>query len=345
MKAVVFHEHGGLDVLNYEDVPDPAVGPDEVLLRVRATSVNHLDIWVRRGIPGINLPHISGSDVAGIVEEVGERVEHVSPGQRVLANPNLSCGKCEYCLRGEDSLCRDYKILGEQVDGGYGELVKVPGKNAIPLPDHIDFQEAAAAPLVFMTAWRMLISRAELRPGEDVLVLGAGGGVATAAIQIAKLVGARVFATASTQEKLQRAKETGADIGINYQEVEFDKEIKKLTKRRGVDVVLDSVGAATWVRSLKSLAKDGRLVTCGATTGPKPQTDIRYIFWNQLRIIGSTMASTNELLAVLKLLWERKLEPIIHRVMPLQEAAEAQRLLAERQVFGKVVLVPDQELS
>jgi len=340
MKAVVFHEHGGLDVLRYEEVPEPAIGPDEVLLRVKATSVNHLDIWVRRGIPGIELPHISGSDVAGVVEQVGERVAGVAVGQRVIANPNLSCGRCEYCLQGEDSLCIHYKILGEQVDGGYAELVKIPGKNVIPLPDHVKFEEAAAAPLVFMTAWRMLISRANLRPGEDILILGAGGGVATAAIQIAKLVGARVFATASTEEKLRKAKEIGADVVLNYREVEFDKEIRRLTDRRGVDVVFDSVGAETWLRSLRSLAKDGRLVTCGATTGPNPQTDIRYIFWNQLKIIGSTMGSTKELLDVLKLLWAGRLKPIIHKVMPLQEAAEAQRLLEERQVFGKIVLLP-----
>ncbi|MFQ6116934.1 MAG: zinc-binding dehydrogenase [Candidatus Bipolaricaulia bacterium] len=340
MKAVIFHEHGGLDVLRYEEVPDPAIGPDEVLLRVKATSVNHLDIWVRRGIPGISLPHISGSDVAGVVERVGERVEEVELGQRVIANPNLSCGRCEYCLQGEDSLCVHYKILGEQVDGGYAELVKIPGENVIPLPDHVGFEEAAAAPLVFMTAWRMLISRARLRPGEDILILGAGGGVATAAIQIAKLVGARVFATASTEEKLEKAKEIGADEVINYREVEFDREIRGLTARRGVDVVFDSVGAETWLRSLRSLAKNGRLVTCGATTGPNPQTDIRYIFWNQLRIIGSTMGSTKELLDVLKLLWAGKLKPVIHKVMPLQEAAEAQRLLEERRAFGKIVLLP-----
>jgi len=341
MKAVVFHEHGGLDVLRYEEVPDPLIGPDEVLIRVISTSVNYLDIWVRRGIPGISLPHISGSDVAGVVEQVGERVDQVKPGQRVVVNPNLSCGRCEYCLAGEDSLCIRYKILGEQVDGGYAELVKVPGRNVIPLPDHVEFEEAAAAPLVFMTAWRMLISRARLRPGEDILILGAGGGVATAAIQIAKLVGARVFATASTEEKLRKAKEIGADEVINYKELEFDKEIRRLTERRGVDVVFDSVGAETWLRSLRSLAKDGRLVTCGATTGPNPKTDIRYIFWNQLRVIGSTMASTKELLDVLKLLWAGKLKPIIHEVLPLREAAAAQQLLEERKVFGKVVLTVD----
>jgi len=342
MRAVVFHEHGGPEVLKYEEVPDPEPGPGEVLVRVKATSVNHLDIWVRRGIPGLKLelPHIPGADAAGIIEEVGEQVEGLEPGRRVMINPNFSCGKCEYCLRGEDSLCVRYKILGEQVKGGYAELLKVPAKNAIPLPDHVSFEEAAAAPLVFMTAWRMLITRAGLRPGEDILILGAGGGVATAAIQIAKLVGARVFAAASTEEKLKKARELGADVLINYKEAEFDKEVRRLTEKRGVDVVFDCVGAETWLRSLRSLAKDGRLVTCGATTGPNPQTDIRYIFWNQLRIIGSTMASTKELLDVLKLLWAGKLRPVIHEVMPLREAAQAHKLLEQRKVFGKLVLVP-----
>jgi NADPH:quinone reductase-like Zn-dependent oxidoreductase len=340
MKAVAFREHGGLEVLKYEEVPEPAIGPEEVLIRVKATSVNFLDIWARRGIPGISLPHISGSDVAGIVEKVGERAAGIEVGQRVIANPNLSCGKCEYCLQGEDSLCIDYRILGEHTDGGYAEFVKVPGKNVISLPDHVGFEEAAAAPLVFMTAWRALITRGGLRPGEDILILGAGGGVATAAIQIAKLVGARVFVTASAEEKLERAQHLGADLLINYKKTEFDKEIRRLTDKRGVAVVVDSVGAETWLRSLRSLAKDGRLVTYGATSGPNPQTEIRLIFWNQLKIIGSTMASTKELHDVLKLLWAGRLKPVIHSVMPLREAAEAQRLLEERRAFGKIVLMP-----
>jgi len=340
MKAVVFHEHGDLSVLRYEEVPDPAIGPEEVLIRVKATSVNFLDIWVRRGLPGVNLPHISGADVAGIIEEVGERVEGLEPGQRVIVNPNLPCGRCEYCLAGEDSLCVHYKILGEQTDGGYAEFVKVPARNVILLPEHVPFEEAAAATLVFMTAWRALLSRAGLRPGEDILILGAGGGVATAAIQIAKLVGARVFVTASSAEKLEGAKRLGADFLINYKEVEFDKEVRRLTNKRGVDVVVDSIGAETWLKSLRSLAKGGRLVTYGATSGPNPQTEIRLIFWNQLKVIGSTMASTKELHEVLRLLWAGKLKPVIHKVMPLREAAEAQRLLEERKVFGKVVLVP-----
>lgn len=340
MKAVIFHEHGGIDVLKYEEVPDLEISPDEVLIRVKACALNHLDIWVRRGIPGISLPHISGSDVAGIVEKVGDRVKDVKRGQRVIANPSLSCGRCEYCIQGEDSLCVSYKILGEQVDGGYAELIKLPGQNVIPIPDDISFEEAAAVPLVFMTAWRMLVTRAKLRPGEDILILGAGGGVASAAIQIAKLCGARTFVTASTSEKLKKAEELGAELLINYAEVDFDREVRRLTDRRGVDVVLDNVGADTWLKSLRSLAKNGRLITCGATTGANPQTDIRYIFWNQLQIIGSTMGTKKELLDVLKLVWAGKLKPVIARVFPLEEAAEAQKMMERREQFGKLILVP-----
>lgn len=340
MKAVIFHEHGGIDVLKHEEVPDPEISPDEVLIRVKACALNHLDIWVRRGIPGISLPHISGSDVAGIVEKVGDRVKDVKRGQRVIANPSLSCGRCEYCIQGEDSLCVSYKILGEQVDGGYAELIKLPGQNVIPIPDDISFEEAAAVPLVFMTAWRMLVTRAKLRPGEDILILGAGGGVASAAIQIAKLCGARTFVTASTSEKLKKAEELGAELLINYAEVDFDREVRRLTDRRGVDVVLDNVGADTWLKSLRSLAKNGRLITCGATTGANPQTDIRYIFWNQLQIIGSTMGTKKELLDVLKLVWAGKLKPVIARVFPLEEAPEAQKMMERREQFGKLILVP-----
>lgn len=340
MKAVIFHEHGGIDVLKYEEVPDLEISPDEVLIRVKACALNHLDIWVRRGIPGISLPHISGSDVAGIVEKVGDRVKDVKRGQRVIANPSLSCGRCEYCIQGEDSLCVSYKILGEQVDGGYAELIKLPGQNVIPIPDDISFEEAAAVPLVFMTAWRMLVTRAKLRPGEDILILGAGGGVASAAIQIAKLCGARTFVTASTSEKLKKAEELGAELLINYAEVDFDREVRRLTDRRGVDVVLDNVGADTWLKSLRSLAKNGRLITCGATTGANPQTDIRYIFWNQLQIIGSTMGTKKELLDVLKLVWAGKLKPVIARVFPLEEAPEAQKMMERREQFGKLILVP-----
>jgi len=342
LKAVVFHEHGGLDKLSYEDIPEPKIGLDEVLVNVKACALNYLDIWVRRGIPGlkIKLPHILGSDIAGIVAEVGAQVKEVKVGDRVIINPSLSCGRCEYCIAGEDSLCVDYGIIGEHVDGGYAQYVKVPAENVLMLPENFSFEAAAAVPLVFMTAWRMLITRAKLRAGEDVLILGAGGGVGSAALQIAKLCGARVFAAASTEEKLTKAKELGADVLINYTKTDFDKEIWRLTNRRGVDVVVENVGAATWQKSLKSLARNGRLVTCGATAGPTPEMDIRLIFWKQLQIIGSTMGSRKELADVLRLVWAGKLRPVIDRVLPLKEAAKAQQLMENREQFGKLVLVP-----
>lgn len=340
MKAVRFHEHGGLEVLKYEEAPEPTVKPDQVLIGVRACALNHLDIFVRRGILGISLPHISGCDVAGAIVKMGEALEGLSVGQRVVVNPSLSCGQCEYCIRGEDSLCVTYRILGEQVDGGYAEFVSVPARNVHPIPEGFSFEEVAAVPLVFQTAWRMVVTRAQVRPGEDVLILGAGGGVASAAIQIAKLCGARVFATSSSDAKLEQARELGADLLINYEKTDFGKEIWRLTGKRGVDVVIDNVGQATWEKSLRSLAKNGRLVTCGATTGPTPQTDIRLVFWRQLQILGSTMANRKEFADMLKLVWQKKLRPVVDRTFPLREAAEAQRVMEAGEQFGKLILIP-----
>ena len=335
------YEHGGLEVLKYEeDVPVPEPGAGEVLLKVKACALNYLDIWVRRGIPGVPLPHIPGSDVAGVIEELGPGVEGFQPGERVVINPGVSCGRCDYCRRGEDPLCETYGIIGEHTDGGYAEFVKVPARNLMRIPEGFSFEEAAAAPLVFLTAWRALISRAQLRPGETVLVLGASGGVGTACVQIAKLVGARVIAVASSDEKLQRLKELGADELINHTQQDFSKEAWQLTGKRGVDVVVDSIGEATWERSLRVLAKDGRLVTYGATSGPKPPTDVRLVFWRQLRIIGSTMGNHREFTEVMRLVWERKLKPVVYKTFPLEQAAEAQRLMEERKHFGKLVLVP-----
>ena len=344
MRAVRIHEHGGPEVLRYEEgVPVPEPGPGEALAKVKACALNYLDIWVRRGLPGIppKLPHIPGSDVAGVVEKLGEGVEGFRPGERVVVNPSLSCGRCEYCRRGEDPLCDEYHILGEHVDGGYAEFVKVPARNLMRIPEGFAWEEAAAAPLVYQTAWRALITRAQLRPGETVLVLGASGGVGTACVQIAKLVGARVIAVAGSDEKLQRLRELGADEGINHATADFGTEAWKLTNKRGVDVVVDSVGEATWERSLRALAKDGRLVTYGATSGPKPPTDVRLVFWRQLRIIGTTMGNHHEFTRVMELVWQRKLRPVIDRVFPLQEAAEAQRRMEAREHLGKIVLVPE----
>ena len=340
MKAIRIHQHGGPEVLRYEEVPDPVAGPTEVLVQVRACALNHLDIFVRQGLPGIALPHIPGADVAGVIAKVGAQVQGLSQGQRVIVNPSLSCGHCEYCIQGQDSLCDSYRILGEQVDGGYAEYLAVPADNLHLIPESFSFEEAAAVPLVYQTAWRLLVSRAQLKAGEDILILGAGGGVASAAIQIAKLCGARVWATSSSEVKLERARELGADLLINYKASDFAKEVRRLTDKRGVDVVLDNVGEATWEQSLRSLAKNGRLVTCGATSGPRPPTDVRLVFWRQLQIFGSTMANRHEFSQVLQLVWQGKLKPVVDRSFPLGEAAAAQRALEAGEHFGKLVLVP-----
>lgn len=342
MKALLFHEFGGPEVLRYEEVADPAPGPGEALVRVRACALNRLDLWVRERIPALKtpLPFWTGSDIAGDVVEVGREVTGLKPGTRVAVNPGLACGGCEWCLRGEDSMCERYGIIGEHIRGGLAELVTVPATNCLPLPDHIGYEEAAAFILVNMTAWRMLVTQAALRPGEDLLILGVGGGVSSAAVPIGKLCGARVVVTSSYEEKLQKAKELGADELINYSKQDWVQAVRELTAKRGVDVVLDNVGAATWKGSIRSLANGGRLVTCGATTGPIGETDIRLVFWRQLRILGSTMASRPEFRAVMGQLFQGRLRAIIDRTMPLRDGAEAQRRLTEGRQFGKLVLIP-----
>ena len=340
MKAVIFSEHGGPDVLRYTDVPDPAIGPKEVLVRVRACALNHLDIWVRRGIPGsaIPLPHISGSDIAGEIAEIGEGVSSVHVGDPVLLSPGISCGACAQCLAGRDNLCRQYTLFGYLVDGGYAQYVKAPAVNAIAKPANLTFEQAAAVPLVFLTAWHMLITRARLKPGEDVLILGGGSGVGSAAIQIAKVAGARVIATAGSEAKLAKAKELGADEVLLHSQGDFANAVRRLTERRGVDVVFEHVGKATWEQSIRSLAVGGRLVTCGATTGFDGALDIRYLFSRNLSILGTYMGSKGELYAVLDLVKRGLLKPVIDRVMPLEQAAQAQERLENREQFGKIVL-------
>ncbi len=342
MKAVAIYEHGGPEVLQYVELPNPEPMGDEVLVRLRASALNHLDIFVRRGWKGLNLdfPHIPGADGAGVIEDVGKHVEGFHRGDPVVINPGLNCGKCDFCLRGEDSLCHRYSILGEHTHGTYAEFVKIPGRNVLPMKHGFPFEEAAAIPLVFMTAWRMLVDRARVQPGEDVLVLGAGGGVASAAIQIAKVLGARVFATSSSEEKLEKARKFGADVVINYKEEPFEKAVWEATGKRGVDVVVETVGEATWKRSLRTLAKDGRLITCGATTGPTGETDIRRVFWRQLRILGSTMGTRAGLEEVFKLVWEGRLRATVHSVLPLEKARAAQEVLERGEQFGKIVLRP-----
>lgn len=340
MKAVIIPQHGGPEVLRYTDVPDPKINAAEVLLRVRACALNHLDLWVRRGLPGITfpLPLIPGSDISGEIVQVGELATRVKTGDRVLVSPGVSCGQCPACSAGNDNFCRKYTLLGYGVNGGCAEYVKAPEANAISIPGDLSFEEAAAVPLVFLTAWHMLMSRARLAPGEDVLVLGAGSGVGSAAIQIAKLAGARVMATAGSAAKLAKARELGADEVVDHSRQSIAAEVKRWTARRGVDVVFEHVGVATWDQSVASLTSGGRLVTCGATTGADARIDLRVLFARQISLLGSYMGSRAELHAVVKLIGERKLHAVIDRVMPLAEAAQAHALLENREQFGKIVL-------
>src|ERR1041385_9161577 len=340
MKAVLFHSHGGPEVLRYEDAPDPKPGRGEVLIEVKATSINHVDIFLRRGMPGVKIafPKIAGSDASGIVRELGLDVTRLKVGDRVVINPGISCGHCEFCAAGYGSQCTTYTMVGEHTDGAYAELLKVPAHVVLPLPNSMSFEAAAASALVFVTAWSMLISKGNIRPGEDVLILGAGAGVGTAAIQIAKLAGCRVIATASTDDKLEKAKAIGADILINYKTEEFDRRIRDITARRGVDVVVDYIGNDTWVRSLRSARKGGRILTCGATSGFAPQEDLRHIFYRQLHVIGSTMGSEREFMDVMQCIFRGQLRPIIDRILPLSEARRGHELIESRQIFGKLVL-------
>jgi NADPH:quinone reductase-like Zn-dependent oxidoreductase len=336
MKAVRFHEHGGPDVLRFEEAPDPPPAAGDVLVRVRACALNHLDIWNRRGVVHLPLPHISGADVAG--EVVASSNPEITPGLRVMLQPGLSCNRCEACLDGRDNECPRYDVLGSRSDGGYAELVRVPAQNIIPLPEAIGFIEAAAFPLTFVTAWHMLVTRARIRPGDDVLVLAAGSGVGQAAVQIAWLHGARVFATAGTDEKLARARALGAAEVVNHYTQDLAAEIRRFTNNRGVDVVIEHVGEATWERSVKCLARGGRMVTCGATTGYKAGIDLRFLFTRQFSIMGSYMGTKAELLRAARFFFSGELRAIVDHTFPLSEAPAAQRYLEERKHFGKVVL-------
>jgi NADPH2:quinone reductase len=316
------------------------------MIEVKAVALNHLDLFTRAGIPGLSLdmPHILGSDISGVISDRGSDVsDEFKIGTRVVIDPGVSCGVCEFCALGEESLCSTYGILGEHHPGGYREFMAIDGHKVIPIPkdNEISFEEAAAVPLTFMTAWRMLKTRAHLNSGEDVLIIGIGGGVAVAALQIAKAIGARAFVTSSSNDKLEKASQLGADFLINHSETpDYHREIWKLTEKRGVDVVVDSVGEATWTRSLRSLRKGGQLVTCGATSGPNALTNINLVFWKQLGILGSTMASRTELEAVLQLVWDGQLKPVVDRILPLSSAKEAHEILERGEQFGKIVLTP-----
>ena len=342
MKALCFYEHGELDIMQYTDVPDPRPGPGEVLLQVKACSLNHLDIWVRRGWPGLKLerPHWGSADVAGVIAGLGEGVTGWEIGQRVVVDPGISTVEDEFTRRGEDSLSPGYHVLGEHVRGGAAEYTVVPARNLLAMPDDLDFSEAAAPLLVSLTAWRMLIHRARLRAGESVLVVGAGGGVNIMAVQIAKLAGARVYVVASNAQKAEKARQLGADVALDRSEVDWGREVYKLTGRRGVDVVVDNVGAATMQASMRAVVRGGRIVIVGNTSGPKAEIDIRYIFGKQISLIGSTMGSHQDFLDVTKLLWSGKLRAVIDRVMPLSEGREALAVMERGEQFGKIVLVP-----
>lgn len=338
MKSVRFHEHGGPEVLRYEDAPEPELKTGEALVRVRACALNHLDLWNRRGIERVRFafPHIPGADISGEIVQTSDG--SMPSGRRVLLQPGLSCGRCEACLDGLDNECPKYDVFGSQSDGGYAELVRVPLQNLVAIPDAIGFVEAAAFPLTFLTAWHMLVTRAKVRPGEDVLVLGAGSGVGQAAIQIAWLYGARVFATAGNDEKLAKARELGAYEVVNHYTQDVSAEIRRFTNNRGVDVVIEHVGVATWEKSLKCLTRSGRLVTCGATTGYDARTDLRFLFARQYAVMGSYMGTKAELLRAAQFFFAGQLRPVIDKVFPLAQAADAHRRLEKSEQFGKIVL-------
>jgi NADPH:quinone reductase-like Zn-dependent oxidoreductase len=339
MKAIRFHEHGGVEVLRYEDAPEPELAPGEVLVRVRACALNHLDLSERRGLRyvPIPLPHISGSDVAG--EIAAAAAPGVTIGARVMLQAGVSCGRCEACLSGRDNECPSYEVLGyRNYPGGYAEFVKVPVQNLIPIPDRIDFVHAAAFPLTFVTAWHMLVTKAGVRRGDDVLILAGGSGVGQAAIQIARLHGARVIATAGSDDKLERARALGAAEVIHHHKQDIADEIRRLTNKRGVDIVIEHVGEATWAKSVRALARGGRLVTCGATTGAKGPLDLSALFAKQLSIQGSYMGTKGELLRAAAFFFDGPLAPAIDRTYPLADAAQAQQRLEESGQFGKIVL-------
>ena len=340
MRAAIFEEHGGPEVVRIADVPTPEPGPGEVRIRVGASGMNHLDLWVRRGLPiETTMPHIGGSDIAGTVDAAGEGVTGWSPGDRVVVDPSVSCGACEWCAAGEEPLCDAFHILGEHTQGGFAEYVVAPAANLYRIPDDVPFETAAAAPLVFLTAWRGLVTRARLRAGETVLVTGASGGVATAAIQIAKHLGAIVYAVTSSPW-VERVRGLGADVVYDRLGDDWAKSLWKATAKRGVDVVLDSVGEAGFRAATRSLAKKGRLVVYGATTGPKAELDLRVVFWRQLEILGTTMAGRAEFRAVMDLVFGGSLRPVVDVVWPLDRAADAHRRLEAGEAFGNIVLVP-----
>jgi NADPH:quinone reductase-like Zn-dependent oxidoreductase len=344
MKATVFKEHGSVDKLVYTDFAEPEISSSEVLVNVKACGINHLDIWVREGMPGVTLPlpHILGCEIAGEIAGIGceIKVRDLSIGQRVLIAPGISCGKCEFCLSANDSLCHEFKIMGFQVNGGYAEYAKAPVENIIPISDKLSFEEWAAVPLVFLTAWNMLKTRGNLATGETVLIHAAGSGIGSAAIQIARLSGADVITTVGSDGKREKARELGADYVINHSKEDFTDKVNEFTDGKGVDLVFEHIGPETWEKSMLCLKRGGRIVTCGATSGPTVSLDIRFLFAKQLSISGCYTGSRSELLKILELVESGRLKPVVDSVFPLKDAVAAQTKMLDRKQFGKIVLVP-----
>lgn len=340
MKAVAILKYGGHSELKLIDLPTPKPKPNEVLVKIHACALNHLDIWVRGGMRGekAGFPHVLGSDISGEVAGFGELVDDLKTGEKVLINPGLSCGICFECLSGQDNFCRHYNIIGAVKNGGYAEFISVPRQNILPYPGNLSWTDAAAVPLTFLTAWNMLVNKAKIKPGESVLILAAGSGVGAVAVQIAKLFGCTVIATASTEKKLQHAKSLGADHLINYEKTDFSQEVRKITNKAGVDVVFEHVGKATWEKSILSTKTGGRIVTCGATSGAEAITNINHVFFRQINIIGNMMGPKGDLFKILDFVNQKKLKPIVDKVLPLEKAQEAHRMMEEREQFGKIVL-------
>lgn len=340
---MVMMSTGGPEVLERKTIELPEPGPREVLIRVRAVALNHIDIWGRRGLPHVKyeFPHRLGADIAGEVEALGPGAQNAKVGDKVLVNPGISCGACEQCLGGNDVMCRKYRILGENTQGGYSRHIVVPDANLLPKPQSLSFEESAALPLCFLTAWNMVVKKGGVVAGQTVLVQAAGSGVSSAAIQIAKMHGARVITTTSTDEKAARAKALGADEVINYTTQDFVAECKKLTNKRGVDLVVEHVGGEVAAKSVLAAAWGGKVITCGATAGFTPEIDLRHIFFRQVQLVGSTMGSKGDLFTILRHVEAGKLKPVVDRVIPLWQAVEAHKLLEDRKAFGKVVMAVD----
>jgi NADPH:quinone reductase-like Zn-dependent oxidoreductase len=338
MRAAVIHEHGGLDAVRVEVIEEPKPGPGEVAMRVLCAGLNHLDIWVRMGRTKLKMPHILGCDAVGVVTAIGEDVESPRIGEPVIVNPALGCGRCEFCRRGELSLCASFGIIGLSRDGTFAEQAVVPAANCHPKPPHLSDEEAGALALSHVTAWRMLMTRAQVKPGESVLIHGIGGGVALSALQLAKRIGAEVFVTSSSNEKLSRARELGADHTINYRQASVVEWIRQHKGDQGVDVAIDAVGAATWPLDFQCVRKGGRVVLCGVTTGAKAETDLRTLYWNQLTVLGSTLGSSGDFAEMLAAVNVNQLRPIIDEVFPLDRVRDAMGKMEEGRQFGKIVL-------